>query len=150
MFSQALTGEPRWERKAHVHGILGSVPAWPDAISSLRDKGTWTFYVSISWLGKLGTRGGGMGGRDGHSPPDGRLLRNTNNEGFLRAWSLGNLRPVLQSLLAKRWPRGRGTACRSVVTHIRGCRRCLVQLHVIWDIWSCGLLSGVSLKDAHF
>lgn len=43
MFTQALIGKLSWERKAHVGGILGSVPIWPDVVSSFQDKRTWTF-----------------------------------------------------------------------------------------------------------
>lgn len=42
MFTQALIGKLSWERKAHVDGILGSVPVWPDVVSSFQDKRMWT------------------------------------------------------------------------------------------------------------
>lgn len=48
-------GKLSWERKAHVYGIPGSVPIWPDVISSFQDKRTWAFlckhFLALQALG---------------------------------------------------------------------------------------------------
>lgn len=120
-------GKLSWEWKAHVDGILGSVPIWPDVISSFQDKRTWAFLCKHFLALQA------FGGEMVMDSLMGNSYKTQTMKGFLEpgAWGIWG---QSCSLSWPHWPHGRRTACKN----ISGCRRCLIHLQVTQRIWISG------------
>lgn len=140
MFTQALIGKLSWERKAHVDGILGSVPVWPDVVSSFQDKRMWT--VSCWYF--LASQARNWEGEMVCAPPWAIVTKHKQRR--------VSRRPVPKEFEASPAvsPRRRGAGCKSMVVRILGCRRCLIHLQVIQGVWICRFPPEISLKGADF